>query len=233
MGIVHRDIKPSNIILTESGRPVLLDFGLAISDAEGRELPGTIAGTPLFMSPEQILGKAHRIDGRTDIYSLGVMMYRLLAGKMPFRADQLDELMRQICEDEPQPLRQINPQLPQELDEICERTLAKNASDRYRTAGDFANALQTVLTIHHSPEESMHDSDNVQSSVPSSDTRVLSQDSSTVKRIYQAERRQITGLFVRLDDELMTIGELDPEEFRDLKSLHSPLKWPLCCCSLQ
>jgi serine/threonine protein kinase len=76
MGIVHRDIKPSNIMMTDAGRPVLLDFGLAISDAEGRELPGTIAGTPDYMSPEQIIGKAHRIDGRTDIYSLGVLMYR-------------------------------------------------------------------------------------------------------------------------------------------------------------
>ena len=88
-GTVHRDIKPSNVMMLSDDQPVLIDFGLAISDADGaRESPGMMSGTVSYMSPEQTLGKAHRIDGRTDIYGLGVVLYRLLCRKRPFLCEE-------------------------------------------------------------------------------------------------------------------------------------------------
>jgi class 3 adenylate cyclase len=84
-GVVHRDIKPANIFITTDGRPIVLDFGLGLND-ESREKPGQVAGTVAYMSPEQVSGHAHRIDGRTDIFSLGVVLYQLLTGRVPFRA---------------------------------------------------------------------------------------------------------------------------------------------------
>ena len=114
--IIHRDVKPANIILTPGDTPVLIDFSLALDPTHsgGREL-GVVSGSPHYMSPEQVAGVAHRIDGRTDIYSLGVVLYEMLCGRVPFRADELTELLRQVCDDEPQPLRQLVPALPPEL----------------------------------------------------------------------------------------------------------------------
>ena len=117
--MVHRDVKPANIILTSAGDPVLVDFGLALDDASagGGEL-GIVSGTPAYMAPEQVTGVAHRIDG-TDIYSLGVVLYEMLCGCIPFRAEQYPELLRQVRDDEPQPLRQIAREIPPELERIC------------------------------------------------------------------------------------------------------------------
>ncbi len=115
--IVHRDIKPANIILTPDRGPVLVDFGLGLDEASagGSEL-GVVSGTPAYMAPEQVAGAAHRIDGRTDIYSLGVVLYEMLCGHVPFRATNLRELLRQVRDDEPQPPRQLNRDIPPELE---------------------------------------------------------------------------------------------------------------------
>ena len=144
--IVHRDVKPDNIILTAERTPVLVDFGLALAeDQAGGGEKGLVSGTPWYMSPEQALGTAHRIDGRTDVYSLGVVLYELLTGRVPFRANMLPELLRQVCEDEPQPPRQLVPEIPPELERACLKALAKRQQDRYTTAGDFAEDLRRVL----------------------------------------------------------------------------------------
>jgi serine/threonine protein kinase len=144
--IIHRDVKPANIILTAKNRPVLIDLGVALDEAHagGREL-GTVSGTPEYMSPEQITGMAHRIDGRTDIYSLGVVLYRMFCGRLPFRAGDRRELMRQVCDDEPQPPRQVAPDLPLEVERICLKAMAKRQRDRHTTAADFANELRRAL----------------------------------------------------------------------------------------
>jgi class 3 adenylate cyclase/predicted ATPase len=146
--IVHRDVKPANILLTTDRAPVLVDFGLALDEAHagGRE-KGMVSGTPWYMSPEQVAGTAHRIDGRTDIYSLGVVLYEMLTGRVPFRASEFMELMRQVRDDEPQPPRQLVRDIPPELERTCLKALAKRQQDRYTTAADFAEDLCSILQM--------------------------------------------------------------------------------------
>ena len=144
--IVHRDVKPANIILTADRAPVLVDFGLALDEARaGGDEKGIVSGTPWYMSPEQVAGTAHRIDGRTDIYSLGVVLYEMLTGRVPFRATAFPELLRQVRDDEPQPPRQLVRDIPPELERACLKALAKRQQDRYTTAADFAEDLRRVL----------------------------------------------------------------------------------------
>src|SRR3954465_3748629 len=140
--IVHRDVKPANIILTPDRGPVLVDFGLGLDEARagGSEL-GVISGTPAYMAPEQVAGAAHRIDGRTDIYSLGGGLYEMLCGPLPFRASTPRELLRQVRDDEPQPPRQLHREIPPELEQACLKALAKRLQDRYTTAAAFAEDL--------------------------------------------------------------------------------------------
>src|SRR5712672_2902233 len=99
------------------------------------------------MSPEQGTGTAHRIDGRTDVYSLGVVLYELLTGRVPFRATAFPELLRQVRDDEPQPPRQLVRDLPPNLERACLKALAKRQQDRYTTAADFAEDLRCVLQM--------------------------------------------------------------------------------------
>ena len=134
--IIHRDVKPANILLTADLAPVLVDFGLALDETQaGGGAKGIVAGTPWYMSPEQAAGTAHRIDGRTDIYSLGVVLYEMLTGRVPFRATNPQELLRQVRDDEPQPPRQLVGDIPPELERVCLKALAKRQQDRYTTAG--------------------------------------------------------------------------------------------------
>lgn len=143
--VVHRDVKPSNVIVMPDGQPVLCDFGLALSDQVDAAPDRRVLGSPVYMSPEQVEGRAHRIDGRTDIFSLGVLLYEALCGRRPFAAKARQELFRQIREDDPQPPRQIVAEIPRELERICLKALAKKLADRYTTAADMASELRAVV----------------------------------------------------------------------------------------
>ena len=148
--VVHRDVKPSNIIINSEHEPILVDFGLALDDSAGAQSGGSekglFSGTPSYMSPEQAAGTAHRIDGRTDIYGLGVVLYEMLTGHLPFRTRNIKELLRQLRDDEPQPPRQVARDIPPELEQACLKALAKQQQDRYTTAADFADDLRRVLS---------------------------------------------------------------------------------------
>jgi formylglycine-generating enzyme required for sulfatase activity len=139
-GLVHRDIKPGNILLDASGQPYVTDFGLALKEEDFGKQAG-LFGTPRYMSPEQARGEGHRVDGRTDIFSLGVVFYELLTGRQPFPGRTPEQLREQITRCEPRPLRQVDETIPKELERICLKALSKRASERYTTAKDMAADL--------------------------------------------------------------------------------------------
>jgi eukaryotic-like serine/threonine-protein kinase len=150
-GLVHRDVKPANILLDPAGRPYLTDFGLALKDDDYGRGSG-ICGTPAYMSPEQANGEGHRVDGRSDIFSLGVVFYELLTGRRPFRGDTAMDLLIEVATREVRPPRQINDAVPKQLERICLKALAKRTSERYTAAKDFADDLRHFLA-HASGEK--------------------------------------------------------------------------------
>jgi eukaryotic-like serine/threonine-protein kinase len=141
-GVVHRDIKPSNILLTQDGDVRIVDFGIAlVADSDVSRLEG-VAGSPAYMSPEQVQGL--ELDARSDLYSLGAVMYEMLCGQRPFRAGALGKLLRQVVQSEAESLRRIRPEIPEELEEVVKRALQKEPDNRYRTGNEFAAELTRV-----------------------------------------------------------------------------------------
>lgn len=145
-GIVHRDIKPSNIILSSNNEIKITDFGIAhfdSGDATQQTRMGDVLGTPQYMSPEQVLGQ--KIDGRSDLFSVGVILYQLLSGQKPFSGDTVATLMYQIANVEPQPIELLESSVPISLRNIIKKLLAKSPEKRFQTGKELAESLSNVL----------------------------------------------------------------------------------------
>ncbi len=145
-GIIHRDIKPSNIILALEDRVKLTDFGIArIEDltAGYQTQAGEILGTPIYMAPEQVAGK--KVDGRSDLYALGVILYEMIAGRRPFTGSNIASIFRAITLDEPEPPSAIDPFLSKPISDLIMKSLAKRPDDRFQTGRQMADALRSVV----------------------------------------------------------------------------------------
>jgi len=141
LGLVHRDLKPGNVLIDRQGQPHVTDFGLAIHDGRDRADKPQDGGTVRYMAPEQLPGANGYFDGRTDLWSLGVVLYEMLTGRLPFDGESTQDVLDQIRERTPRPPRQIDEAIPRELERICLKCLAKDVADRYATATDLARDL--------------------------------------------------------------------------------------------
>ena len=142
-GVVHRDIKPANIMLTKDRVVKVMDFGIAKMASSSKTQTNIVMGTPTYMSPEQIAGK--KVDGRSDIFSLGIVLFELLTGQLPFRADNLSAVLFSIAHHPHPAIQPLRPDLPPMVQEIVNRALQKELPHRYRRADEFANELRACL----------------------------------------------------------------------------------------
>jgi serine/threonine protein kinase/formylglycine-generating enzyme required for sulfatase activity/tetratricopeptide (TPR) repeat protein len=145
-GLTHCDLKLANVLMDSSGQPHVADFGLALHESTQSPMKGKIFGTPAMMAPEQVRGEGHRLDGRTDIWAVGIMLYQLLAGRHPFVSTNQQDLFHEIQSHDPKPMRQIDRGIPRELERICLKCLSKRRTERYPSAADLQEDLDVWLT---------------------------------------------------------------------------------------
>lgn len=141
-GVVHRDIKPANIMIDTAGNLTVTDFGIARTEASELTQVGTILGTPSYMSPEQITGQ--RVDGRSDLFSVGVILYEMLTAEKPFRGEVITIAHHIVCEPHPEPST-LNDTLPPAVDRLFRQALAKRPEDRFRNGTEFREALRRMV----------------------------------------------------------------------------------------
>ena len=202
-GVVHRDIKPANIYLTEDGQVKLFDFGLAVLKSErSADDPHTLAGTITYMSPEQIQGST--VDARTDIWSLGVVLYEMIAGESPFTGEYLQALEYSILNEEPPPLRSRRPGVPLELESVVTRALIKDREQRYQQIGEMISDLERAYQELTSP---------VRSQRP---LAVISFENQTGDEAYDYLRRAIPNLLITNLERSPYLRVITWERLRDL-----------------
>lgn len=143
-GMIHRDLKPSNILLDDNARPHVCDFGLALQEDRQEDACGERAGTLHYMAPEQLRGESHRLDPRADVWSVGVVLYEMLVGRLPFQGRDRAELSEDILHRDPRPLRQHDRRISRAVERLCLRCLEKRPGRRPATAADLADDLRSI-----------------------------------------------------------------------------------------